>query len=114
MSADCHIHRNPAGEAAATSGMGGRVVAGGADASAVIQRAIDSLPAEGGRITIAAGTWDLTSTVTIEDQVLELQEPKTVHRSLSGKVTSARGEAAVFTAHHPDDDEVLIVVLRSE
>ena len=68
MSADCHIHRNPAGEAAATSAVGGRVVAGGADASAVIQGAIDSLPAEGGRITIAAGTWDLTSTVTIEDR----------------------------------------------
>ncbi|MCY3760041.1 MAG: right-handed parallel beta-helix repeat-containing protein [Gemmatimonadetes bacterium] len=68
MSADIYIHRNPAGEAAATSATGGRVVAGGADASAVIQQAVDSLPAEGGRITIAAGTWDLTSTVTVEDR----------------------------------------------
>ena len=56
MSADIYIHRNPAGEAAAASAVGGRVVAGGGDASDVIQRAVDSLPPEGGRITIAAGT----------------------------------------------------------
>ena len=68
MSADCHIHRNPAGDAVATSAVAGRVVASGADASAVIQQAVDSLPAEGGRITIAAGTYDLTSTVTVEDR----------------------------------------------
>ena len=68
MSADIRIHRNSAGDAVAASAAEGSVVASGADASAVIQGAVDSLPSEGGRITLAAGTWDLTSTVTIEDR----------------------------------------------
>ncbi|NLX07293.1 MAG: hypothetical protein GXY33_19310 [Phycisphaerae bacterium] len=65
--ADFILHHNDAGNVVAWSARYGNVE-GGADASVVLQKAIDRLPSVGGKIGIAAGTYDLNSTVRIEDK----------------------------------------------
>ena len=66
--ADYVISKNDAGEVYAQSGRSGAVVACGKDASSVIQKAIDDLPTEGGKVYISAGCYWLNSTITIEDK----------------------------------------------
>ena len=46
----------------------GAVVASGTDASTVIQAAIDRLPVTGGKVYVAAGSYELTRTLKIEDK----------------------------------------------
>ena len=55
-------------EVFAVSGKKGCVVAKGTDAAMVIQEAIDALPTEGGHIYISSGSYQLNSTITIEDK----------------------------------------------
>ena len=66
--ADYVIYRNDAGKVFAKSGINGEVIANGKDACAVIQQAIDALPDTGGKIYMAAGSYELGSTITIEDK----------------------------------------------
>ena len=68
VTADFVICGSDDGTVFAQSGRTGAVVASGKDASSVIQQAIDSLPAEGGKIYIAAGCYWLDSTIRIEDK----------------------------------------------
>lgn len=63
---DYVVSKNDSGEIAARSG--GGVVAHGTDASTVIQAAIDRLPKTGGKVYIAAGRYELSGTIRIEDK----------------------------------------------
>ena len=66
--ADRIVYQKEAGQICAVSGQTGTVIAQDADASTVIQKAIDSLPVTGGKVYIAAGTYELTATICIEDK----------------------------------------------
>lgn len=66
--ADVVVFGSEDGTVVAQSGRTGAAVASGRDAASVIQQAIDSLPAEGGKVYIAAGCYWLDSTVRIEDK----------------------------------------------
>jgi len=65
--ADYVVGKSDSGDIVARSGAG-TVIARGADAAMVIQAAIDRLPVTGGKVYVAAGRYDLTRTIKIEDK----------------------------------------------
>ena len=66
--ADFVVFKNDAGQVCARSGIDGELVACATDASTVIQAAIDQLPQTGGKVYIAAGSYELSRTIRIEDK----------------------------------------------
>lgn len=66
--ADYVVYESDKGTISVASGLDGKVVASGEDASTIIQKAIDLLPSGGGKIYISSGTYMLTSTIRIEDK----------------------------------------------
>lgn len=68
VAADCVVYQHESGRICAVSGLAGTVIAQDADASTVIQQAIDSLPVTGGKVYISAGTYELTAPLRIKDK----------------------------------------------
>ena len=66
--ADFVVFKNDAGQVCARSGIDGKTIAGSTDAATVIQAAIDRLPTTGGKVYIAAGSYQLSRTIRIEDK----------------------------------------------
>lgn len=66
--ADYVVSKSNSGVITARSGADGSMLSSGTDATAVIQAAIDQLPATGGKVYIAAGSYELTATIKITDK----------------------------------------------
>ena len=99
--AGCVVFQGDAGQIFARSAIDDRLIASGSDASHVIQKAIDSLPVTGGKVYIAAGSYQLTATLRIEDKHGVHLEGAARGIMFSGgrEGTSLRSEKAIDLLH---------------